>query len=144
MELLGTNVEKMKASKDVKGLLKVLKESDDIGVAFSVEEALEDIGHRTVEPFLEALKDKDAYVRSGAAWIIGNIKDASTMEPLIEALKDEDKDVRWLAVVALGDIGDERAISPITMIPTVNDEFLKEIVSEALEKIKNRCMREML
>ena len=67
----------------------------------AVEYALEDIGCRTSEPFIEALSDKDDGVRSGAAWILGNIKD-----------------VRWLAVAALGDIGDERAIDPISMVPT--------------------------
>jgi HEAT repeat protein len=112
MGLFKPNVEKMKANDDVKGLIKALKKSDDIRVAGTVEDALEDIGHRTTEPFIEALINKDAGVRSGAAWILGNIKDARAQEPLIEALKDKDKDVRWLAVVALGDIGDERAIGP--------------------------------
>ena len=137
MGLFEPNIEKMRAKNDVKGLIKALK-SNNLRVLGAVEDALEDIGRRTSEPFIEALGDKDAGVRSGAAWILGNIKDASTVEPLIEILKDEDKNVRWLAVAALGDIGDERAIDPISMVPTDDDEFLKEMVAEALEKIKSR------
>ena len=137
------NIEKMRAKNDVKGLIKALRKSgdirDDIRVAGEVEDALEDIGRGTTEPFIEALKDKDAGVRGGAAWILGNIKDAGAQEPLIEALKDKDKDVRWLTVTALGDIGDERAINPISMVPTADDEFLKQMVADALEKIRSRC-----
>jgi HEAT repeat protein len=132
----------MRTENDVKGLIKALGKGndirDEIRIAGVVEDALEDIGHRTSEPFIEALRDKDAGVRSGAAWILGNIKDANTVEPLIEALMDKDKDVRWLALAALGDIGDKRAIDPISMVPTDNDEFLKEMVADALEKIRSR------
>ena len=132
------NIEKMRAENNVTGLLKVLNRSNDLRVIGAVEDALEDIGHRSTQPFIEALKDKDAYVRSGAAWILGNVKDASTVDPLIEALKDEDENVRWLAVTALGDIGDERAINPMSMVPTNDDEFLNEMVAEALQKIRGR------
>ncbi len=138
MGLFKPNVEKMRAEDDVEGLIKALGRNDDIRVAGVVEDALGEIGHRTTEPFIEALRDKDSGVRSGAAWILGNIKDARAQEPLIEALKDKDKDVRWLAVTALGDIGDERAIGPISMVPTDDDEFLKEMVAEALKQIRSR------
>ena len=137
MGLFKPNIEGMRAKNDVKGLIKALK-SNDLRVVGAVEDALEDIGRRTSEPFIEALRDKDAGVRSGAAWILGNIKDANTVEPLIEALKDKDKNVRWLAITALGDIGDEGVIDPISMIPTDDDEFLKEIVADVLEKIRSR------
>lgn len=135
---LKSNVDRMRANNDVVGLLKKLRETDDLRVLGALEDALEDIGHRSIQPFIEALKDKDAYVRSGAAWILGNIKDVNTVDPLIEALKDEDENVRWLVVTALGYIGDERVISHIKMVPTDDDEFLKEMVAEALQKIKDR------
>ena len=137
MGLFKPNIEGMRAKNDVKGLIKALK-SNDLRVVGAVEDALEDIGRRTSEPFIEALRDKAAGVRSGAAWILGNTKDTRAQEPLIEALRDKDKDVRWLAIAALGDIGDERAIDPINMVSNGDDEFLKEMVAEALEKIKGR------
>lgn len=77
-------IEKMRAENDVIGLLEVLNKSDDLRVLGAVENALEDIGQRSTQPFIEALKDKDAYVRSGAAWMLGNIKDSDTVEPLIK------------------------------------------------------------
>ena len=141
MGLFKPNIEKMRAKNDVKGLIKALK-SNDLRVVGAVEDALEDIGRRTTEPFIEALGDRDADVRGGAAWILGNIRDAEAQKPLIEALKDKDKDVRWLAIMALGDIGDERAINPISIVPIDDDISLKEIVTEALEKIKKRCLQE--
>ena len=130
----------MRADNDVIGLLKVLGKSDDIcdeeiriRIAGDVEEALEDIGRRTTEPFIKALRDEDAFARSGAAWQLGNIKDTSTVQPLIEALKDEDISVRGLAVAALGDIGCKEAIDPIRMISNDDDEFIKAMVTEALQ-----------
>ena len=137
MGLLKPNIEGMRAKNDVKGLIKALK-SNDLRVVGAVEDALEDIGRRTTEPFIEALGDRDADVCGEAAWILGNIRDAEAQKPLIEALKDKDKDVRWLAVVALGDVGDKRAIGPISMVLTGDDISLKELVAEALEKIKGR------
>jgi len=137
MGLLKPNIEGMRAKNDVKGLIRAL-DSDDLRIVGAVEDALEDIGRRTTEPFIEALGDRDANVRGGAAWILGNTRDAEAQKPLIEALKDKDKDVRWLAVVALGDVGDKRAIGPISMVLTGDDISLKELVAEALEKIKGR------
>ncbi len=69
MRLSKPNIEKMRATNDVKGLLKAL-DSKDLRIVAAAENALEDIGHRTTEPFIEALIDGDASVRSGAAWII--------------------------------------------------------------------------
>ena len=142
MGLFKPNIEKMRAKNDVKGLIKALGKGDDIRdeirIAGAVEDALEDIGRRTTYPFIKALSDKDAGVRSGAAWILGNIKDARAQEPLIEALKDKDENVRWLTVTALGDIGGERAIGPISMVPTDDDESHKQMVGDALEKIRSR------
>jgi HEAT repeat protein len=48
-------------------------------------------------------------MRRGAAWALGQIKDARAVEPLLAALKDRDEDVRRAAAGALGEIGDKRA-----------------------------------
>lgn len=40
-------------------------------------------------------------------------------------------------MAALGDIGDERAINPISLVP-IDDEFIKEMVLETIEKINSR------
>ena len=77
------NVEKMKARRDVNGLIKAL-------------------GYK-----------KDEYVRWYTARALGEIKDPRAVEPLIAALKDTDKDVRQAAAEALGKIGDPRAVEPL-------------------------------
>ena len=72
MGLFKPNIEKMRAKNDVKGLIKALK-SNNLRVLGAVEDALEDIGHRTIEPFIEALGDKDAGVRSLSLMVgVGN------------------------------------------------------------------------
>ncbi len=59
MGLFKSNIEKMRAKNDVKNLIKALK-SNDLRVAGAVEYALEDIGCRTSEPFIEVQRDKEA------------------------------------------------------------------------------------
>jgi len=54
-----------------------------------------------VEPLIQALKDKDHYVRQYAAEALGAIGDPRAIAPLIKALKDEHKQVRQCAIQAL-------------------------------------------
>ena len=63
--------------------------------------ALGEIGDsRAIEPLIQALKDKDKYIREWAADALGEIGNERAVEPLIEALKDEYSSVRWNAVWA--------------------------------------------
>jgi len=62
---------------------------------------------------ITASKDKEAFVRRGAAVALGQIKDAHAVEPLIAALKDENASVRRSAAAALGEIKDVRAAEPL-------------------------------
>jgi HEAT repeat protein len=62
-----------------------------------------------VEGLLDALDyEKDANIRSSAAWALGEIGDSSAIDGLIEALKDN-KQVREIAAKSLGEIGDPHA-----------------------------------
>ncbi len=84
MSLFGPpNVEKMKARRYVKGLIKALGYPND---------------------------DK---IRSGAARALGEIGDVSAVEPLITALKDGNWDVCLAAAEALLQIGDPFATEPV-------------------------------
>jgi len=148
MGLFKPNVEKMEKNKDVNGLIKALKDKD---VRAGAVVALGKIGKPAVEPLIQALKDKESSVRSGAAAALGGTGDARAVEPLIQALKDKDltvhdaaypalvrigkpavepliqalKDkgggVRWEAAEALGEIGDARAVEPL--IQALKDEM---------------------
>jgi len=100
------NVDKMKARRDVEGLIKALS-------------------YR-----------KDSAVRQAAAMALGEIKDASAVEPLIIALKDEHGHVRELSARALGQIGDARAVEPLIAVLSGQDyEYVREAAAEALGKI---------
>jgi hypothetical protein len=147
-KVIKSNIEKMKSENNATGLINLLRKTGndfggdcdcyEIRIIGKVEDALEGIGRRTTLPFIEALRDKDVDVRRYAAWILRNMKDATTVEPLIDALKDKDETVRWLSVMALGDIGGKRAMDPIRMVP-IDDDDLKVAVAEALSKIRRRC-----
>jgi hypothetical protein len=131
-------------------IYKMLFDSDEkvrVEAAISIARVTKDdeqIQTREVEPFIQALKDKDENVRSDAALALRKIGDARAVEPLIQALKDfhvhfdaakalvkigkpavealiqalncEDVDVQQHAVTALGEIGDVRAVEPLVQV----------------------------
>jgi HEAT repeat protein len=126
------NIEKMKAKRDVQGLLKALgcnKDYGDYRVRSDAAQALGEIYEvRAVEPLIAALEDSHMLVRSSAADALGKIRDTRAVEPLIGALKN--KPVPYSVYTALGKIGDARAIE--TLIDTLKDsdwELQKHLVS---------------
>jgi HEAT repeat protein len=61
-----TNVEKMKAEKDLNGLIRALKDND-CEVQEAAADALGEMGDaRAVEPLINALKDENSIVRKAA------------------------------------------------------------------------------
>ena len=96
------DVEKMKAKKDVKGLIKALKYKKESSVRCAAAEALGKIGYAgAVESLVQVLNDEERDVRSEAAKALGKIKEERAVEPLIQALKDKDSDVRSNATWAI-------------------------------------------
>ena len=75
---------------------------------------------KVVKWFIEALKDKDVYVRGCAASMLGKIGSVEAMPTLIAALKDEDAAVRRAAAWALGMIGSVDAVP--ALIAALKDE----------------------
>ena len=87
MRLFRPNIEKLKKRRDVEGLIRALKDSDE-GVRREAAKALGEIGDsRAVEPLIEALKDRNEDVQKNAAYALGEIGDSRAVEPLIEALR---------------------------------------------------------
>lgn len=80
-----------------------------------------------------ALRDRRASIRSGAAWVLGILKDPCAIDGLKRCLRDPQEDVRLQAVCALGLIGDPDSLDAIRRV------FLKETSSKvrafALEAI---------
>ena len=74
---------------------------------------------KDVDGLLEALGyQKDANIRSSAAWALGEIGDSRAVAPLIATLGDQRR-VREIAAKALGEIGDSRATD--ALIETLED-----------------------
>ena len=98
MALFGPpDIKKLKATGNVKGLVKAL-------------------GYQ-----------KDWVVRRDAAWALGDIGDARAVEQLISALGDEKWYVRYAAVQALGKIGDARAAEQLISALGVSTAALEDL-----------------
>jgi hypothetical protein len=85
------------------------------------ELALVAIGKPTVEPMIKLLVDKEWQVRSGAADILGQVKDERAVEPLILRLIDENRSVRFSSVHALQSFKDVRIVEPL--INALSDSY---------------------
>lgn len=91
-------IQRMRDSKDIKGLLKALSYEKDYKsweVRAEAAEALKQLGDKSaVEPLIHALKDISAEVRRRAAEALGRLGDTRAVEPLVALLKeDEDWEV---------------------------------------------------
>jgi hypothetical protein len=136
MALFGPpNVEKMKAKRDVEGLIKALGYQKDGSVRMLAAGALGQMRDpRAVQPLIAALKDSDRHVPETAAEALVKIG-TPAVEPLIVALKDSDSNVRRLAAGALGQIGDARAVEPLIAALTDSNWELRQAAARALEQI---------
>jgi len=92
------NVEKMKAKKDVVGLIKALGYQKDSGVRTAAAEALKELGWKSD---FAALKKA---LQKGYSWI-GNCLVSKSVKDLVKALGDRDLDVRMAAAEALEELG---------------------------------------
>jgi len=71
--------------------------------------ALGKIGEPAVEPLLNALNDKKAFVREACVFGLGYTGSSNAVESLITLTADKDENIRWLAAEALSRIADARA-----------------------------------
>lgn len=118
-------------------------------VFMSVQRALEKIGTPAVELLIDALlRNKNLLICSGAAEVLGEIKDSRAVEPLIYILKGGDSQtdketedsaqVRRAAAYALGAIKDTRAVEPLIAILTTDSSLeVKVAASSALANIND-------
>ena len=92
-----SSVIRMKAARDVRGLIRLLQHSDP-DVQYEAAGALGDIGDsRAVEPLVAALKNDEF---SGVRWIAAEALSKlgpPAVDPLIGALQHHNDDVRWKA-----------------------------------------------
>jgi HEAT repeat protein len=133
--LFGTDVKKLKESRNVEGLIFALRHKDPT-VQYDAAEALGDIGdERAVTPLLTAFKnDETGGVRWKAAEALSKLGTHS-VAGLIGALQHDDDDVRWKAAIALGEIGDPQAIPPLINLLCDDDRYVRSRAAYALSMI---------
>jgi HEAT repeat protein len=131
------DIQKMKAKRDVEGLITALKDEDeDYNVRKGAVEALVEIGKPAVESLTLLLKDQTSFIEGEAAKALGKIGDASAIEPLIRALKNEVWAVQVIAGEALGEIGDAKAVEPlIEVLEKGADDDVRGLAALALGHI---------
>jgi len=114
MQLFGPpNVEKMKAKRDVNGLIKALDYEKASEVRHAAAKALGEIGDtRAVEPLIARLNDNEVDMRKNVVEALGKIGDARAVQPLIAVQKDKNEEfgVKLSVSSALNNISDPRAI----------------------------------
>jgi len=93
------NIEKLKAKRDVKGLIEALDYERDISVRQAATKALGEIGdEQAIDPLIETLKNKDMRQATAEALIEIGIP---AVESLAKALKDKDRDIHEIVVEIL-------------------------------------------
>lgn len=112
--LFTPNIEKMKARKNIQGLIKALGFKSDPHIRSTAAKVLGSIGGKEViVPLQNALQDEDKWVRKNAVEALGIIGDPASIGPLINSLKDKEGHVVMEAAIALGKYKDPQSIDPL-------------------------------
>jgi HEAT repeat protein len=129
MTMFGSpNVDKLKAKKNIKGLINALRYAKDSNVQSAAGTALVSIGDirdsDDIESLIAALNDPNEDVRGIAAVAFHQVSDPRAVEPLIHVLKDLTQYwfLRWRAAARLGEIGDPRAVEPLIAVLKGKDQ----------------------
>jgi HEAT repeat protein len=93
--------------KDLMHLLTEVLGSDETSVRWKAAVALTEIGPPAVQDLIGCLSDPRAWVRSSAAWVLGNIGDRRAAPALQRNLEDPSSDVRKEVSEALGKLVDK-------------------------------------
>jgi len=97
--------------------------------------ALARIGSPAVEPLIAELSNNDPYIRSEAARILGEIKDARAVKPLIAVLQDTETTVRSNAIYALSQLKNATAVEPLIALFNDKDSHIREFSAERVGAI---------
>ncbi|HII06056.1 MAG TPA: hypothetical protein HA349_01690 [Methanotrichaceae archaeon] len=90
-----------------------------------------------VVPLIDALKDEDEWVRVSAAYSLGKIGDERATDPLIEVMEEDvHTGVQGWAAYALGMIGDRSAIEPLRAARGNENEWVRNMATDALTLIQ--------
>jgi HEAT repeat protein len=138
MPLFGPpDVEKMRARRDISGLIKAMDYTRDAKIRQAAATAVGEMGDKqAVEPLIAAFRDKHPVLkdrREAVAKALGKIGDLRAVKPLVSALgKDEDETVREAALGALRKFGVPAVKPLVSALSEDEDETAGEAVIEEL------------
>jgi len=134
-------IEKLKANRDVQGLIKALSYQKDAIVRGDAAEALGQIrDERALEPLIALLEDDTHHVRDQAAQSLGKLKHKRAVQPLINYLNYLDRHNQYseAAVRALGEIGASEAVEPLLLALKTGHKLMERVVASALGRIGDK------
>jgi HEAT repeat protein len=119
--------------------------SDDGITRVKARHALILSGDKAVKPLIEALTDRNQWVRWEAAKALGQIGNSAATNALVKALEDRMFDVRWLAAQGLITIGPE-AIIPVlnVLIKRADSVWVREGAHHVLHDLARGRLKEAL
>ncbi|MBO8183283.1 MAG: HEAT repeat domain-containing protein [Archaeoglobus sp.] len=124
MQILA-DIEKLERKKDVKGLIKALKDGDSY-TRWRAAIALKNIGDCSALPHLiELLSDNNDYVRLRAVEAIGALNGECAMNFLITALNDRNEHVRRAAIEELVKLGKKPIPELLNLLKRGNQQIRK-------------------
>jgi HEAT repeat protein len=135
MPLFGPpEIEKLKAKRDVKGLVKALGYKEDVEIRRKAAIALGELKDTAaVDALLSMLEDSN--IRCDAAEALGNIGDPRATEPMIAMLNRSDQPMRKAVINALGLLGDPRAIEALTAALDDKEQRIRDTAASALGRL---------
>ena len=91
---------------------------------------------RAITPLIEALNDREEWVRYNAAWSLSEFGDKQALQPLVKQLKlDPSPNARRGAAEALGKIGDESVVEELVSALTDPADIVIEAIDQALQRL---------
>lgn len=126
------NVERMKAERDIPGLIDTLS-NREYGLSWPAATALIELGAPAVEALIGRIAMADETLRSEIARVLGQIADPRGVEPLIRLAKDESVRVRQWAVYALTRSESPRVTEALCEALADDDSGVQHTASSALQ-----------
>ncbi|MDD5057476.1 MAG: HEAT repeat domain-containing protein [Sideroxydans sp.] len=98
----------------------------------------------SLQPLLDAIKDRDSDVRISAAKALAQCKDPVALQALLEAIKDEHRDVRSRAAEALAKFKDPAALQALLGAIKDEDSMVRMYTAVALSPFKEPALQALL
>ncbi len=131
MALFDPNIEKLKAKRNTKALLKAL-ENKSTEIQVQAARALGDLHAKTaIDALLVALTDWNDDVQIAAAEALGKIGKEKAIKPLIYALKEKNPRLKKTIIIALGEIGFD-AVQPLIELLNESEVAIQDHVINAI------------